>query len=250
MTTAHGTTPFEIFETGNQVSFRLDSDMDLVEPIIRDIKAFLQKQGCDASSNLKLVLRELIINAIEHGNKYKLDKTVTGTLVANDDQTVTITVSDEGPGFDYQDLDLTFSHSPIQERNRGYPLVALFSRNITFNESGNSVAVTMINTQNTTFQVHEEKTWQVITPTGNLTAAAAERFQSLLRQLSGNGHTRFRFDLARVEDLDSMGICCFVVFSKALRQASGNIQLEIINAPANIRSLFNMTRLDTIYQVK
>ena len=92
----------EIAEKGKVFSFKISSDMDHVDFIIRKFKQFIHDLKIEASSNLKLVIRELLINAIEHGNRHDFSKCVTGTITSGDDLLFTVTVRDEGKGFDHE----------------------------------------------------------------------------------------------------------------------------------------------------
>ena len=50
----------------------------------------------------RLILNELIANGTVHGNKRLCDKTITAKMECIDGHTISITIKDEGSGFDYK----------------------------------------------------------------------------------------------------------------------------------------------------
>ena len=83
-------------------------------------------------------LKELVINAIEHGNNFDENKKVYVTFKNLKDKLI-ITVEDEGDGFDWIDfldnkcLDLEGE----EERGRGIVMTKIMCGNIFYNEKGN-----------------------------------------------------------------------------------------------------------------
>lgn len=88
------------------MSFRFSgsvcSDLDDIKIFIQDILKRLGKIVKDDSLmfDLKLILNELVINSVIHGNEYNRGKCVKLNLEVIGD-TVRIEVSDEGKGIDF-----------------------------------------------------------------------------------------------------------------------------------------------------
>jgi anti-sigma regulatory factor (Ser/Thr protein kinase) len=91
--------------------------------------------------DIGLILRELMANAHEHGNRGNRDKSIFLKLVVSECDELRITVEDEGDGFDYSSILSPPDHDSSDNRGRGLTLIASVSKKITFNSKGNCVTV-------------------------------------------------------------------------------------------------------------
>lgn len=102
---------------------------------------FIKRYGAHESSGIMIVFRELLINAVQHGcaaNVFQQSIKIEIKHLSNG--MFKITVTDSGPGFRYRQLDLeSVPDDPRHVTNRGYRLIRTFSKEIEFNEAGNSV---------------------------------------------------------------------------------------------------------------
>ena len=98
---------------------------------------------CDISdkyfNKVYLCISEAVINSIKHGNKFDINKVVS--IVARyGNKKLNVEVSDEGEGFIPQEVE-----NPTQKKNlkkesgRGLFIIKSLSKQIEFNEKGNSV---------------------------------------------------------------------------------------------------------------
>jgi serine/threonine-protein kinase RsbW len=91
---------------------------------------------------MKIVLTELVSNAISHGNKRDFSKMVyMGHIV--DSRKTTVSVMDEGKGFDPESVpDPTLPENIEKDCGRGLYIVRRYVDRIIFNEAGNRVTIT------------------------------------------------------------------------------------------------------------
>lgn len=240
---------FNIKENRTKIEFQISSEMINVDRIVREVREFLQQLGMEVFSEFKVVLRELLINAIEHGNKNQEQKKVVCIVDQLEAELFRVQVKDQGNGFAYKDLDMSMPEDPENLRNRGYALIKAFTEDIKFNKKGNQITAYVKIGLKTGFDVTEVDGWQVIYPSGDITAAVADEFRVLLNELVRQGNSKYRFDLSRVQDLDSISLSVLIVLSKMLNKKVGKALLEIINAKPDLLNLFRITRLDRIYQI-
>lgn len=230
------------------IRFSIQSEQYLVDKVIEEAKGFVRAQGAEDTAGIVLVLRELINNAIEHGNGKDESKTVEGSVELVAPLRFKITVADQGEGFDHKELILRMSDDHTQLRNRGLPLVNAYCDEIGFNESGNEVTAWLAVPEETGFTVDEDDSMVVIRPSGDITASVAERFRSILVEQVEAGARHFRFDLSEVEDIDSITLSIFVVFSNMLDKLGQEHTLEVTGANKDIEDVFNLTRLTNTYR--
>src|SRR5919197_915776 len=70
--------------------------------------------------------------------------------------------------------------------------------------------------------------------------------QAFLDELEA-GKRKFRIDFQRTTGLDSSGLGVLVSLSKRLREKGGELRLEHLND--DLRTLFSLTKLDTLFQI-
>ncbi len=196
---------------------------------------------------LKKVLNELIMNAIEHGNKKSVEKKIECSVARMHGSLFKITVKDEGEGFDYRRSGIL---TPAGSGKQGYTLVRALCEQIDFNRKGNRVMVYIKMLEKTVFDISYEEGWKIIRPSGNITSSTADKLQELLLELVESGHTKYRFDFDKVEDIDSVSITRFIVLAKMLSKQGLEAELEIVNSNDNLANLFGMIRLDKHYHIK
>ncbi len=79
----------------------IKSDINLVNDVINEILSLIDKEiGEDNLFDIRLILSELIINSIKHGNKNDINKNTDISLYI-DDNFIEMSVGDEGDGFTY-----------------------------------------------------------------------------------------------------------------------------------------------------
>lgn len=111
------------------------------------IKNILPGLTADDTQDIKLILCELLYNAVIHGNKEDLKKKVTVSVDVTDN-IVLIVITDEGSGFNYSDFIMQKSQNErcienlFKESGRGIRLVMSLADKCSFNSSGNQISIT------------------------------------------------------------------------------------------------------------
>jgi len=125
------------------------SDILIVKVVVSDILENFRKLdlsvSMDEESDLRLVLSELLYNAVIHGNNCDGSKSVS-VSVKPSGPGVKCTISDEGDGFDHSsftgdtpnELDLLES-----DHGRGLLLAISLTDSLVYNEAGNELIFTM-----------------------------------------------------------------------------------------------------------
>jgi serine/threonine-protein kinase RsbW len=91
---------------------------------------------------MKIILTELLANAIDHGNKKNHSKKVTIGHVINRKKAV-VSILDEGNGFDPRSIaDPTLPENLGKSSGRGLFIVTKYVDKLEFNSLGNRVTVT------------------------------------------------------------------------------------------------------------
>ncbi|GAA5220030.1 ATP-binding protein [Membranihabitans marinus] len=114
---------------------------------VRLINSFLNRLETDYDIlpgkfvDIKLSIIEAVNNAIIHGNKFDIEKTVSITE-KNENGFLVIKILDQGRGFDHNEVkDPTLSENILNPGGRGIHLIKNLSDDCHFTEKGNSVTL-------------------------------------------------------------------------------------------------------------
>ena len=141
-------TVFTVLGEGNSMHFVIPSNVTFVRRTIQAAEEFAQARGIKAAPKTSVVLRELLINAIFHGNQNVASRKVQGIIEHTGGRQFKIVVEDEGKGFDYASLDTSLPDDPRHIRNRGYVLIRKVSSALEFNECGNRITAVVDESEN------------------------------------------------------------------------------------------------------
>lgn len=120
--------------------------------LVRDVISYF----CDAFGDLeecnlfelKVVLNELILNAIKHGNKGDINKSVKVTAGISNGGFAYFIIEDEGDGYNYKSLlENDYNRQEeldcigMRETGRGILIVKNLCENIKYSQKGNKVII-------------------------------------------------------------------------------------------------------------
>jgi serine/threonine-protein kinase RsbW len=128
-------------QTGRLYTLQLLSkyeSINLLEALIEEIADKYQVSD-DTFANMMTCLNEAVVNAIVHGNKLDADKVVIVNAEV-EPKRVVWTVTDQGPGFDYNNLADPTAPDKLEElTGRGVFILKHLADQCIFNASGNEV---------------------------------------------------------------------------------------------------------------
>lgn len=113
---------------------KVKSDLDQLKGFLDSAVLNLKKYICDEDVmfDLKLILDELMVNSLFHGNKKDADKSIYLSILIKDENVI-IDIEDEGTGINYDFDDYDFTNR--SQTGRGLMLVKALTDSLTFNEN-------------------------------------------------------------------------------------------------------------------
>lgn len=118
------------------------SDLKMVDQVVGECVAYMERRNIEIDHyGFQVVLYELLVNAVEHGNRGDPRKKVTLTLEALP-EAFKIIVEDEGDGFDWKTTMSRENCSVDATSGRGMPLMKVYGYTWKFNVKGNRIEVT------------------------------------------------------------------------------------------------------------
>ncbi len=129
-------------ENNRSISCNFSSTLANVDRTVDTIKNFLLSRHIPFSPfELVFVLREALNNAVIHGNEKNSSLKVDCSLHLDQDS-LTITVTDQGKGFDWQRQLLKTPVSSSTTSGRGLNSMEPYGFTLRFNEAGNTLYLT------------------------------------------------------------------------------------------------------------
>ena len=140
--TENGSVPAPFFELHDSLASRSDTIEQFVMHLMWFIRRFTRNvMGmAEAADAIETALHEALANAVIHGNHENPEKQVSVSCRFGMDGEVSITIRDQGDGFDSYPLnDPTDPQNQLLTHGRGVYLMRALMDEIAFEESGNVV---------------------------------------------------------------------------------------------------------------
>jgi len=257
-----------MFETESRPGarrFRFSASLAHLDRVVAETIDFLRDS--QAPGNLfevKLLLREALLNAVIHGSRQDPRYLVTLDALAGDDR-LTLSVTDEGAGFNWR-AGLNQPASPEAESGRGLTIMSLYADAVCYNAAGNEVTLTKTvrglrgpsiapdqagsnTTRSASMQdIRFEDGHTILTPAGDIVASVTDDLRTRLKDIMAEHPGPLVIDLARVELIDSVGIGLLIAAHNTLAKTGGRLALTNVNA--DLASLLRTMRLDKHFSIQ
>lgn len=118
-------------------------EMERLEPFVDELKQWTDVNEED-SNRIMLTLSEAVNNAIIHGNNENPDKKVVVLSTLDEkNRVLTISVEDEGEGFDPEEIpDPLKEENLLNEGGRGVYLIKQYADDLQFSKGGSKATIT------------------------------------------------------------------------------------------------------------
>jgi anti-sigma regulatory factor (Ser/Thr protein kinase) len=116
------------------------SDITFVDVAVEIIRKVLEYRKIEDPTNVLLVSRELLKNAVVHGNQNDRDKKVTYRLQRSGAERFRLEVEDSGPGIYPRPAP---GGAVGSKSGRGYTIIYSLAEQVRFNPQGNRVTVVL-----------------------------------------------------------------------------------------------------------
>jgi anti-sigma B factor antagonist len=96
-------------------------------------------------------------------------------------------------------------------------------------------------------QIKDQSGVAVLQVEGQLVVGNRQELKDLVQAALDRGERRLLIDFSRTGYIDSSGLGARVSISKRIREAGGELRLSGLNE--DLRSLFELTKLDTLFSI-
>jgi len=132
--------------TTNRSSMTLESELSSVDPVEAKAEQLAREAGFDEdmASQIAMVVREAVINAILHGNKRHPAKQVHVSFELND-EALRIRIADQGPGLDPESVpDPLAPENILRSSGRGIFLMRAIMDEVHFHQLNPGTEIELI----------------------------------------------------------------------------------------------------------
>jgi anti-sigma regulatory factor (Ser/Thr protein kinase) len=126
-------------ESDDSLYLTVVSETERIPALLERVAQFARRQGISDSDGLLLVARELLMNAIVHGNESRISRMAMIRVAQRGRGLFEVQVDDEGEGFDFESLVLGLPEDPQSLAQRGLVLVHELSEELSFERGGSRV---------------------------------------------------------------------------------------------------------------
>jgi len=241
---------FQWEESPDQAQCRFSSSLPLIERAVGQFRDFVPAEEGDCEPLIQ-VLRELLLNAIEHGNGSRPEEEVSAELLRKAPGRFQVVVHDQGHGFILDgdgDPDMPDGSSA---RRRGLAIVHTLCDEFRASPDEGRVTAWITLTKSVHVKAKDEGDGRVmIRPDGDLSAATAEEFrEALLEWLEGTAPEAV-LDLSQVRGIDSIGLSVLLAFHRELEERGPARNFRITGVNPRLYSLFQMTRIERLFEIQ
>ena len=135
----------KIYERKNTLRMIISSETSLIRSVVQISKEYLADNYPEQVADLEVVLRELILNAIRHGNNENRNKLININIAPCNFGSLKISVQDEGQGFDLRAVNLDLPANAMAAGNRGLKLVNALSKSLSYDSKENRITAKLGN---------------------------------------------------------------------------------------------------------
>jgi len=96
-------------------------------------------------------------------------------------------------------------------------------------------------------QIKDQSGVAVVQVEGQLVVGNRQELKELVQAALDKGERRILIDFSRTGYIDSSGLGALVSISRKIREAGGELRLSGLNE--DLRSLFELTKLDTLFAI-
>jgi anti-sigma regulatory factor (Ser/Thr protein kinase) len=130
-----------LLATQREIHLRFPSDVTFVDHAVEIVRTLLLHRSSQDPTALLVVARELLKNAVVHGNRNNRGLSVRLRVTYGANGPSRVDVEDQGSGFDTRTLAQP-APAPTQSEvgPRGYQIIRAYSSELRFNERGNQVS--------------------------------------------------------------------------------------------------------------
>lgn len=237
-------------EHGKKLYIEMSSDLSYIDRLIDDCEGYYKEIESLEFSPMIQILRELLLNAIEHGNRMVKSKRVFCVIENICKNRYKISITDEGGKIKKEMFEQTELAGPGKERSYGIQLINNYSDEVIVDEEYSTVIVYLTLMKKMNWKTVKKDNVFFIEPSKDISAGFAEDMKSVLGKWLDMEMSECNLSLKNVRSIDSISLSLLISFYKVLEKKSGKKKFKICNVDPEIMQLFDVTQLGRLFEIE
>lgn len=241
---------YNISRSDEVLTVKTSSQLENIDRIVDEVSHFVASMGGYNTASLIQVVRELVLNAMEHGNKNSIEKSVEVEVTQLEQNRISLKVTDEGEGISSELFPVKKELDSGSERSRGLVLINSLVDEFKIGDNPCTLLVYMTLPKQFDWGVVRTAEKTVIEPTRDISAAVLEGLRKLLFEWLDSDVPACELSLKHANSLDSVSLSLLISFSVYLKKSDKEEGFVISNVSPDLRILFQMTQLGRLFRIE
>lgn len=239
---------YKLSADDNSVSIKFASMLSSIDRAVEDTVTMIPSLKEYDTGLFIQVIRELLLNAIEHGNKNIAEKKISYDVEMISPGRYTISVEDEGHTLKPEHLEITSEMIADSPRKKGLVIIHNCCDNISLDESTGAIKAVITLPKKLVWEVNRSDGLFEVIPSRDISAATLITLKQYLREWIDSTIPVCELNLKSVTSLDSISLSLLISFSKDIQSRTGK-ELVISNVNAELMMVFNLTQMKRLYSI-
>jgi len=236
-------------ESFDNITCRMSSTVMLIERAVMGCRDFVAPDDGDADI-LVQVLRELLINAFEHGNRSCPDGEICLLVHRMSKGRFRMVVRDEGSGFILEEHSDPGMPENVSSRHRGLAIVHSLCDEIKIAPDEGEVTGWITLPKRVHMNIETLGHVWILRPDGDLSAMVAGEFREGLLRWLESPVQECVLDLSKVRTIDSICLSVLLSFHHELTERGAGRRFYLDEIQPRLMSLFFLTRIERLFEIK
>lgn len=123
----------------------LPSTAESIAEAVRFCRGQAEWASGEMQDRIGMAVGEAVGNAVEHGNRYRADRNIKLSVIANPKKGITVCVRDEGQGLSRHMLETaSLPDDPLQTSGRGLYMIRMLSDSTSLHDQGRRICMVFV----------------------------------------------------------------------------------------------------------
>jgi anti-anti-sigma factor len=241
---------YKVDKDDESISFKVSSQLANVDRVVADICSYVAEIDNFNDLDLVQVIRELMLNAIEHGNKNDIEKVVTVKLTILAQGRFLLNIKDEGEGIPTDLFPVKGQLNSSGARSRGLILVNSLVDEVLLGRTASAIVAYITLAPKFGWGITKDDNYLLIKPANDFSATVLDELRIHLFDWLESNTSKCELCLTNVNNLDSVSLSLFIAFAGHLKEKEKEDDFIITGVSSTIMQLFKMTQISKLFTIE
>ncbi|MGL1903389.1 MAG: ATP-binding protein [Fibrobacterales bacterium] len=240
---------YKLRKDSNTLTVDFESRLDYIDRVVLDLSYFVLKKGDFNRVPLEQVIRELVSNAVIHGNILDSNKNVTVTLKAFAGSRFQLIVVDEGFGLSQSDLVMGGEKPQKYIGQKGLALVHHFADEVLTDPATGTVSLYITLSPDFEWGLIQSDEKLLISPSREITSDTLHEFRSILFGWLKSDVPDCELCLVNSREMSSEILSVMILFSVYLKRSPKANSFRLTGVSPELMTLFTISHMISLFNI-